>query len=134
MLRLMRCGEERVVCGAPRALRAAVVSGVKYDVDPPAIDCPRKRSSEPRPPRQANNLPALPCHALANNPRLTTQVFLFSRSGSQKRFIYPTYSQKIAVIFHNRSYHDENTASRPICEVKHHRAQSVLGWGTTWEA
>ena len=35
---------------------------------------------------------------------------------------------------HNRPYHCERTASRLICEVKHGRARSVLGWGTTWEA
>ena len=35
---------------------------------------------------------------------------------------------------HNRPYQRENTVSRPICEVKHVRAESVLGWGTTWEA
>ena len=31
------------------------------------------------------------------------------------------------------SYHDENTRSRLITEVKHHRARIVLGWGTAWE-
>ena len=30
-------------------------------------------------------------------------------------------------------YHDENTRSRPISEVKHRRAGIVLGWGTAWE-
>ena len=32
-----------------------------------------------------------------------------------------------------RPYHDENTRSRPITEVKHRRAGIVLGWGTAWE-
>ena len=32
-----------------------------------------------------------------------------------------------------RPYYDENTRSRPITEVKHHRAGIVLGWGTAWE-
>lgn len=38
-----------------------------------------------------------------------------------------------AFIPRQRPYHDENTGSRPITEVKHHRAQSVLGRVTTWE-
>ena len=32
-----------------------------------------------------------------------------------------------------RPYHVENTSSRLITEVKQHRAQSVLGWVTSWE-
>ena len=32
-----------------------------------------------------------------------------------------------------RPHHDESTGSRPITEVKHHRARSVLGWVTAWE-
>jgi len=32
-----------------------------------------------------------------------------------------------------RPYHVENTSSRPITEVKQHRAQLVLGWVTAWE-
>jgi hypothetical protein len=33
-----------------------------------------------------------------------------------------------------RPYHDDSTASRPLCEVKHHRARLVLRWGTTLES
>ena len=32
-----------------------------------------------------------------------------------------------------RPYHAEHTGSRPITEVKQHRASSVLGWVTAWE-
>ena len=32
-----------------------------------------------------------------------------------------------------RPYHAEHTGSRPITEVKQHRASSVLGWETAWE-
>ena len=32
-----------------------------------------------------------------------------------------------------RPYHVENTSSRLITEVKHHRAELVLGWVTAWE-
>ena len=32
-----------------------------------------------------------------------------------------------------RPYHVENTSSRPITEVKQHRAALVLGWVTAWE-
>ena len=32
-----------------------------------------------------------------------------------------------------RPYHAEYTGSRPITEVKQHRAWSVLGWVTAWE-
>ena len=32
-----------------------------------------------------------------------------------------------------RSYHVENTSSRPITEVKQRRAWLVLGWVTAWE-
>ena len=32
-----------------------------------------------------------------------------------------------------RPYHVENTGSRPITEVKQHRAWLVLRWVTTWE-
>ena len=32
-----------------------------------------------------------------------------------------------------RPYHAECTGSRPITEVKQHRASSVLGWETAWE-
>ena len=32
-----------------------------------------------------------------------------------------------------RPYHAECTGSRPITEVKQHRASSVLGWVTAWE-
>ena len=32
-----------------------------------------------------------------------------------------------------RPYHAERTGSRPITEVKQHRASSVLGWVTAWE-
>ena len=32
-----------------------------------------------------------------------------------------------------RSYHVENTGSRPITEVKQHRARLVLRWVTAWE-
>ena len=32
-----------------------------------------------------------------------------------------------------RPYHVENTASRPISEVKQRRVWSVLGWVTAWE-
>ena len=32
-----------------------------------------------------------------------------------------------------RPYHAEHTSSRPITEVKQHRARLVLGWVTAWE-
>ena len=32
-----------------------------------------------------------------------------------------------------RSFHVEYTRSRPITEVKQHRARLVLGWVTAWE-
>ena len=32
-----------------------------------------------------------------------------------------------------RPYHVENTSSRPITEVKQHRAALVLGWVPAWE-
>ena len=32
-----------------------------------------------------------------------------------------------------RPYHVEHTSSRPITEVKQHRAKLVLGWVTAWE-
>ena len=32
-----------------------------------------------------------------------------------------------------RSYHVENTGSRPITEVKQRQARLVLGWETAWE-
>ena len=35
--------------------------------------------------------------------------------------------------FHLGPYHSELTASRPICAVKHCRAESVVRWGTTRE-
>ena len=34
---------------------------------------------------------------------------------------------------HLGPYHSELTASRPICAVKHCRAESVVRWGTTRE-
>jgi hypothetical protein len=33
-----------------------------------------------------------------------------------------------------RPYNDDNTASRPLCEVKHRLARLVLRWGTTLES
>ena len=36
--------------------------------------------------------------------------------------------------FRQRPYCDECTRSHPNSEVKHHKARSVLGWGTAWEA
>jgi hypothetical protein len=33
-----------------------------------------------------------------------------------------------------RPYNDDSTASRPLCEVKHHLARLVLRWGTTLES
>ena len=35
--------------------------------------------------------------------------------------------------FYLGPYHNELTASRPICAVKHCRAESVVRWGTTCE-
>ena len=72
----------------------------------------RRRSAPPTPSRKMTLSAVLNAH-------LVSLSFLYSFS---------------CIVQHNRSYHDENTASRPICEVKHHRALSVLGWGTTWEA
>ena len=43
--------------------------------------------------------------------------------------VYPI----LAVSNRQRPYHVENTGSRPITEVKQHRARSVLGWVTAWE-
>lgn len=40
---------------------------------------------------------------------------------------------KSAVFRRQRPYHAENTSSRPITEVKQHRARLVLGWVTAWE-
>ena len=37
------------------------------------------------------------------------------------------------VVFRQRPYHVESTASRPISEVKQRRARLVLGWETAWE-
>ena len=34
---------------------------------------------------------------------------------------------------HIRPYYPENTASRPICEVKQGQVRLVLAWGTSWE-
>lgn len=36
-------------------------------------------------------------------------------------------------LFYLGPYHSELTASRPICAVKHCRAESVVRWGTTRE-
>ena len=36
--------------------------------------------------------------------------------------------------YQERPYHDDNTASRLLSEVKHHRARLVLRWGTTLES
>ena len=33
-----------------------------------------------------------------------------------------------------RPYHNDSTASRPLCEVKHCRASLVVWWGTTFES
>ena len=33
-----------------------------------------------------------------------------------------------------RPYCDEYTRSHQNSDVKHHKARSVLGWGTAWEA
>ena len=37
------------------------------------------------------------------------------------------------IVFHIRPHYPENTASRPICEVKQGQVRLVLAWGTSWE-
>ena len=44
-----------------------------------------------------------------------------------------TYSPPVHPFLRQRSYHVENTASRPISEVKQRWVWSVLGWVTAWE-
>ena len=44
------------------------------------------------------------------------------------------YKNKCFVCWQERPYHDDSTASRLLSEVKHHRAQLVLRWGTTLES
>ena len=44
-----------------------------------------------------------------------------------------TYSPPVHDSLRQRSYHVENTASRPISEVKQRWVWSVLGWVTAWE-
>ena len=39
-----------------------------------------------------------------------------------------------SLVWQERPYHDDSTASRPLCEVKHHRARLVLRWGITLES
>ncbi len=43
------------------------------------------------------------------------------------------YFIKKSVYIRQRPYHVENTGSRPITEVKQHRALLVLRWVTAWE-
>ena len=40
----------------------------------------------------------------------------------------------IKLDFRQRPYCDEYTRSHQNSAVKHHKARSVLGWGTAWEA
>jgi hypothetical protein len=40
---------------------------------------------------------------------------------------------KKSIYIRQRPYHVENTGSRPITEVKQHRALLVLRWVTAWE-
>ena len=56
----------------------------------------------------------------------------------RKIFLRPSYVKldRLHLIGNSyclRPYHDEYTRSRPITEVKHRRARTVLGWGTAWE-
>ena len=44
-----------------------------------------------------------------------------------------TEEERFPIIPCQRPYHVENTSSRPITEVKQHRARLVLGWVTAWE-
>ena len=43
------------------------------------------------------------------------------------------YTARQPAVCRQRPYHAENTSSRPITEVKQHRARLVLGWVTAWE-
>jgi hypothetical protein len=44
------------------------------------------------------------------------------------------YIAQIFPLKQERPYHGDSTASRLLSEVKHHRAQLVLRWGTTLES
>ena len=42
--------------------------------------------------------------------------------------------KNLTLVSQERPYHDDNTASRLLSEVKHRRGQLVLRWGTTLES
>lgn len=50
-----------------------------------------------------------------------------------KDLFFNRYIGYLRTDVHLGPYHTEITASRPICEVKHCRAESVVRWGTTRE-
>ena len=51
------------------------------------------------------------------------------------RFACRRYVIRIGCVWcQERPYHDDNTASRLLSEVKHRRARLVLRWGTTLES
>ena len=57
--------------------------------------------------------------------RLVAEIWIFLRSVA--------YSPPVHRSLRQRSYHVENTASRPISEVKQRWVWLVLGWVTAWE-
>ena len=67
-------------------------------------------------------------HSIQQNT--STVVILFNKI----YYIYlKCYVYLLIWISCQRPYHVENTGSRPITEVKQHRAQLVLWWVTAWE-
>ena len=54
-------------------------------------------------------------------------------TGRRQRWCALSKSEEVAPPGRQRPYHAENTSSRPITEVKQHRARLVLGWVTAWE-
>ena len=72
-----------------------------------------------------------PCLSLNN---LCLFIFLnqIISIGEKMINIFVSYST-FCIVSCLRPYHVENTSSRPITEVKQHRAELVLGWVTAWE-
>ena len=71
-------------------------------------------------------------HSLHMVNRSETRLFVHSNRIDclLLQTIYYTKSSKMQ----ERPYHDDNTASRLLSEVKHRRARLVLRWGTTLES
>ncbi len=53
---------------------------------------------------------------------------------SPYHFLFYLENRKYTEICFRSWYHDDNTASRLLSEVKHRRARFVLRWGTTLES